>query len=349
VDLSGAALARRYYDEVVGPAVAARWPRLPHAAGRLGSGSEVLGFDDDMSRDHDFGPRVNLLVPPGMTRQLDAHLAAVLPEAFDGNPTRFATTWDPQVRHRVQVDDVPTFVASRTGIGGTERLTVSDWLSLTGQAVLEVTAGPVFVDTAGELTSARRRLAWYPDDVWAYVVATDWARMAQELPFIGRTADRGDDLGSRVIASRLAGAVMHLAHLLERRWPPYAKWTGTSLKSLPAGAAAAAPLLRAVDAQDWRTREDGLVEALRILCRLQRDVGLPAVDDPIGPFWDRPYRCIRDEVVTSLEGSITDPAVRALPRGVGSTEQWSDNVDVLVDPGRRLSLPATCGSGRAIR
>jgi Domain of unknown function (DUF4037) len=347
VDLSGAALSRRYYDEVVGPAVAARWPGLPHAAGRLASGSEVLGFDDDMSRDHDFGLRVNLLVPPDMTRRIDAYLAAVLPEAFDGYPLRFATTWDPQVRHRVQVDDVPAFVASRTGIGATDTLTVSDWLSLTGQAVLEVTAGPVFVDTAGDLTSARRRLAWYPDDVWVYVVATDWARMAQELPFVGRTADRGDDLGSRVIASRLVGVAMHLAHLLERRWPPYAKWIATSLTTLPAAGAAATPLLRAVDAQDWRTREQRLVEALRILCRLQRDVGLPAVDDPIEPFWDRPYLSIRDEVVSGLENSITDPAVRALPRGVGSAEQWSDNVDVLVDPGRRLTRPATGGSGRA--
>jgi hypothetical protein len=349
VDVSGAALSRRYYDEVVGPAVVGRWPGLPHAAGRLGSGSEVLGFDDDMSRDHDFGLRVNLLVPPGMTQQIDAYLGAVLPDVFDGHPIRFATTWDPKVRHRVQVEDVPSFVASRTGVTAADALTVSDWLSLTGQAVLEVTAGPVFVDTAGALTLARRCLAWYPDDLWAYVVATDWARMAQELPFVGRTADRGDDLGSRVIASRLAGVAMHLAHLLERRWPPYAKWTGTSLTRLPSAKAAATPLLRAVDARDWRTREQCLVDALLILNRLQRDVELPAVDDPIEPFWDRPYRRIRDEVVTSLEEAITDPAVRALRRGVGSAEQWSHNVDVLVDPRRRLTPPATGGPGRATR
>ena len=347
MDVTGAALSRLYYDEVVWPAIAAHWPGLPHAAGRLGSGSEVLGFDDDMSRDHDFGLRVNLLVPRGVTGQIDVYLDLVLPDTFHGYPIRFATTWDPQVRHRVQVDDVRTFVASRTGISAADALSVPDWLWLTGQAVLEVTAGPVFVDTAGDLTSARRRLAWYPDDLWAYVVATDWARMAQELPFVGRTADRGDDLGSRVISSRLVAVAIHLAHVLERRWPPYAKWTGTSLTRLPSANAATAPLLRAVDARDWRAREQGLTDALRILCRLQRDVGLPAVDDPIEPFWDRPYSRIRDEVVTSLEDSITDPAVRALPRGVGSAEQWSDNVDVLVDPRRRLTPPGIGGPGRA--
>jgi hypothetical protein len=341
VDVSGATLSRAYYDELVGPAIAARWPVLPHAAARLGSGSDVLGYDDAVSRDHDWGLRLNLFVPRPIAEQVDAHLDAVLPDSFGGYPTRFATTWDPQVRHRVQVEDVSTFVVSRTGITAADPLSVADWLSLTGQAVLEVTAGPVFADTAGELTAVRERLAWYPHDVWVYVVATDWVRVAQELPFVGRAAEHGDDLGSRVIASRLVGVAMHLAHLLERRWPPYSKWAGTSLSRLPDASAAAEPLLRALNARGWRTREDGLVEALRALHRLQRLVGLPALDDPVDAFWDRRYRGIRDQVATVLEESITDPVVRALPRGVGSTEQCSDNVDILVTvpppwpPGRR--------------
>jgi hypothetical protein len=335
VDVSGSALSRVYYDQLVAPAVAARWPDLPHAAGRLGSGSDVLDLDDAVSRDHDWGLRLNLLVPADMATPVDAHLDTTLPETFGGHPTRFATTWDPRVRHRVQVEDVSTLVTSRTGVHACGSLSVADWLSLTGQAVLEVTGGPVFADTAGELTQAREHLAWYPDDLWTYVVATDWARMAQELPLIGRTAEREDDLGSRAITARLVEVAVHLAHLLERRWPPYAKWVGTSLVRLPRAGAVAEPLLRALAESDWRTREEGLVDALRTLHRLQRHIGMPAVDDPVEPFWDRRYRGIRDDVVTVLEASITDPAVRALPRGVGSAEQWSHNVDVLVDPARR--------------
>ena len=340
MDVSGAALSRVFYDELVGPAIGARWPGLPHAAGRLGSGSDVLGFDDAVSRDHDFGLRMNLLVPRDVARQVDAHLDTVLPDRFSGYPARFATTWDPQVRHRVQVEDVDSFVASRIGVTACEALTVADWLSLTGQAVLEVTAGPVFVDTAGGLTAVRERLAWYPHDLWVYVVATDWARIAQELPLVGRAAERGDDLGSRVVASRLVDVAMHLAHLLERRWPPYAKWAGTSLSRLPHAATAAKPLYRALDAKDWRSREQGLVDALRTLNQLHGHIGLPAVDDPIEFFWGRPYRSIRDAVVSRLEDSVTDPAVRALPRGVGSAEQWSHNVDVLVNFAQRLPSPA---------
>jgi hypothetical protein len=201
-----------------------------------------------------------------------------------------------------------------------------------------VTAGPVFVDTTGERTAARERLAWYPDDLWAYVVATDWARLAQALPFVGRTAERGDDLGSRVIASRLVDAAMHLAHALERRWPPYAKWAGTIL-SRSIGQPSGRTVVPCPHRKRLADAETGLVGALRTLHQLQGQIGLPGVDDPVEPFWDRVYRSIRDDVVTQLEASIGDPAVRALPSGVGPAEQWSHNVDVLVDSARRLTTP----------
>jgi hypothetical protein len=81
VDVSGVALSRVYYDELVGPAIRARWPGLPHAAARLGSGSDILGFQDAVSRDHDFGLRLNLLVPSDVSGQVDAHVHTVLPDS----------------------------------------------------------------------------------------------------------------------------------------------------------------------------------------------------------------------------------------------------------------------------
>ena len=336
VSPSGAELSRSYFEHVVGPLVEARWPGLPYAAARLGSGSDVLGLDDARSRDHDWGLRLNLLVPRGLVDDVDTHLAEHLPDSFADHPVRFATTWDPAVRHRVQVETARELATSRLGVDPTTDLTVGDWLSITGQAVLEVTAGDVFADGAGELDGIRRRLEWYPDDVWRHVVAVDWARLAQELPFVGRTGERGDELGSRVVAARLAGVVMHLGHLLERRWAPYSKWLGTSFTRLPRAAAAAAPLEAALAASDWRHREAGLVLALRTLCRVQADAGLPTAPDPVEPFWDRPFLGIRDAAVSVVADSIRDPAVRLLPRGVGSVEQWSDNVDVLTHPRRRI-------------
>jgi hypothetical protein len=69
---------------------------------------------------------------------------------------------------------------------------------VSGESVLEVTAGPVFVDDPGLLTATRLSLAWYPDDVWRHVVASAWNRVDQDLPSVGRA---GQVVTSRVAAS----------------------------------------------------------------------------------------------------------------------------------------------------
>ncbi|MFZ1579127.1 MAG: DUF4037 domain-containing protein, partial [Nostocoides sp.] len=205
-----------------------------------------------------------------------------------------------------------------------------EWLSLTGQAALEVTAGAVFEDTADELTSLRDALAWYPDDVWRYVVACDWQRIDQELPLVGRAADRGDEMGSRVIAARLVGIAMHLGFLLCRRWAPYSKWLGTMFRDLPLPRALGHALNDVLEADDWHRRSDRLVAALRQLATIQRASGLPCADPVCVPFWDRPYLQINQHVIPRLLDAICDPAVLALPVGLGSIEQRTDNVDLLV-------------------
>ncbi|SBW17890.1 hypothetical protein FDG2_0415 [Candidatus Protofrankia californiensis] len=80
--VSGRDLSRRFYERAVRPLVSG----VPHAAALLGEGSEVLGFDDEISTDHDFGPRVQLFVPPGFdATPIDAALRG-LPARFDGFP-----------------------------------------------------------------------------------------------------------------------------------------------------------------------------------------------------------------------------------------------------------------------
>ncbi len=115
-----------------GPIVDARWPGLARAAGRLGSGSDVLGLDDAVSRDHDWGLRLDLMVSTDIAAEVDEHLEATLPEMFEGLPTRFTTAWDARRHHRVQVQDVASFVQSRTGVDVRDPLPPGDWLTLTG-------------------------------------------------------------------------------------------------------------------------------------------------------------------------------------------------------------------------
>lgn len=118
----GIGLAQRYYQDVVAPLLSARWPRLPHAAARLGSGSDVLGLDDETSRDHDWGLRLTLLVDGDRVDEVSNYLEQFLPDAYEGLPTRFATTWDPRVRQRAEVATAEAFVASRLGLDAADRM-----------------------------------------------------------------------------------------------------------------------------------------------------------------------------------------------------------------------------------
>lgn len=336
---SGVTLARHYYRDVVAPLLANRWPALPHAAARLGSGSDVLGMDDDTSRDHDWGLRLTLLVPPGSVDDVAEHLEKTLPDTYADLPTRFASTWDPVVRQRVEVATVEAFVTSRLGLDASGILNAVDWLCLTGQSLLEVTAGPVFTDTAGTLTRLREKLGWYPDPVWLYVVAADWTRLGEDLPLMGRTGQRGDELGSRVLAGRITQTAMHLAFMLARTWPPYPKWLGTMLTQLPVASELVPALTTVMAADHWRQRQHAMRDALEILHHAQREAGLPTPPGEVAePFFDRPFLGIRPETVTLLLSDVTDPLVRQLPPGVGAVEQWADNVKVLTDPTRRVRL-----------
>ena len=257
-------LSRRFYDEVVAPWLAHAFPGLPHAAALIGYGSELLGFDDAMSQDHNWGPRVWLYPRRARLRRacrrhrrrLRRGRAGALPRragrrgsaartsrATDrtGAATR-ATAWR-CARSRAWSRDV-------LGVALGAPLTDRAWLGLADQWLLELTAGAVFHDDDGRLTALRERLAWPPRDVWLYKLACQWRRIAEEQAFVGRTGMVGDELGSRVIAARLVRDAMRMAFLIERRYAPYPKWFGSGFARLPC-AAELAPIL---DARAGRRR-----------------------------------------------------------------------------------------------
>jgi hypothetical protein len=342
--LPGAELARQFHADVVQPLLARSMPRLRYAAGRLGSGSDVLGLDDAMSRDHDWGCRLTLLVDTpdrDAVPQLSGLLERTLPESYRGFPVRFPVTWDTSPTHKVEVATVTGFTASRLGVDPAGDMPAVDWLVLTGQSVLEVTAGPIFVDRTAELARVRARLRWYPPDVERYVLAAGWQRLSQQMPMVGRTAVRGDELGSRLLSAQLAGDLMWLAFALSRQWPPYAKWRGTAFQALAIAADLAHPLAASATAPDWRDRESSLAGACEVLLSAQRARGLPAPGSAVTRFWDRPFRTVDDAIAGGLLAGIADPYVRRLPAGIGSIEQWAGNVDVLASPARRQALRTT--------
>jgi hypothetical protein len=343
--LPGLQLCRAFYEDAVRPLVDEAYPGLPYAAARVGPGSEVVGYDTARSTDHDWGPRLELFLAAEdvdrYARPLADLLAARLPTRVRGWPTHFTPggngvrlmtpTATGPVAHRVSVTDVATWCGAALGFDASAGVTVADWLAVPTQLLAEATGGAVYHDGTGELTAVRDRLRWYPDDVWRYVLAAQWTRIAQEEPFVGRTAEAGDELGSAVLTARLVRDVMRLCLLLARTYPPYSKWLGTAFAALP-GATSIGTALRTALA-DPDQREDALCTAYESAGRWQNALGLAEPVDPVRrPFHDRPYLVVdAARFATALRTRITDPELAARPL-VGAVDQYVDSTDVLARP-----------------
>jgi hypothetical protein len=197
------------------------------------------------------------------------------------------------------------------------------------QRLAEVTSGGLFHDDLG-LAAIRDRLRWYPDDLWRYVLATLWQRIGEEEHFVGRCGEVGDELGSAVVAARLARDLMRLSLLLARRYPPYAKWLGSAFGRLPVATALGPALTRAVTATHWRDREKHLCRAYEAVARLTNAARLaPPLDPTVRGFHDRPFQVLdAARFAAALRAAITDPALRAAPL-VGPIDQVTDNSGVL--------------------
>jgi len=332
--IPGLQLAEAFYDEAVRPLLDQAFPRLPYAAALLGAGSEVLGYDTERSTDHDWGPRLLILLSGGGPDEVTAMLARRLPPVFRGYPTAFPVTREPggQARHRVEVADVATWLAGQLGFDPRPPIAAADWLTVPTQRLAEITAGAVFHDGPGELSQARGRLAWYPRDVWRYVLARQWQRVPQEEAFPGRCAEVGDELGSAVVTARLARDLMRLGLLMGRRYPPYSKWLGTAFTRLPGNADLVADLTAAISASSYQERERHLTRAYQAVAERHNRLGLTApLDTGTRLFHDRPFQVIGGaRFAAALRESIGDPRISRLPP-VGAADQFIDSTDAAGD------------------
>jgi hypothetical protein len=319
----GLELSAAFYAEVLAPQLG----DVPHSAALLGWGSDVLGYDTARSTDHGWGPRVQVFTdapaPP-----------LALPETFGGHPVRFG--WDTQPpRSWVDVTRLPAWTIEQLGFDATVGVTTLDWLLTAQQRLLGVTAGAVFADPSGELGAVRRRLAWYPDAVWRWLLACQWHRLAEEEAFVSRAAEVGDELGARVLAARQVRELMRLVLLQQRRYAPYPKWLGTGFARCTHDDELPALLARALGADQRALGAAYLAVAAR------HDAG--GLTDRVGArlrdYHDRPARVIMaDRFASALLASVDDPFLRGLPL-IGAVDQVVDCTGVLAAPDvyRRLA------------
>ena len=340
--IPGSELSRAYWHEIVRPIVDDILPGIPRAAALIGNGSDVLGFDTARSTDHGWGPRVVIFLEDRADlsderqRRLAAAIDERLPETVRGFPPRYAAQDDAPPRHQVSFTTVRAWFTAAIGFDARAEATAADWLAAPSQLLRSAVAGEVFEDQAGELTEARGRLRWYPDDVWLYLLACQWRRIDQEEPFVGRTGEVGDELGSAIVASRLVRDLMRLSFLIERQYAPYSKWLGSAFSQLTCAAALTPMFQRALAASAWKQREAALVPVFETVARAFNGLALTEPLEPtVRRFYSRPFLVLGS-------GRLAEACMARTPLASlgwsGGIDQFVDSVDVLSYPpvARRL-------------
>ena len=142
--MKGLELCRRYYAEFGAPMLAAQFPEvLPHVAvGLLGPGSECLGFDDELSRDHDFEPGFCIILPGEDI--IDRRTEFALSRAYAKLPREFLgfarSPLSPVGGNRHGPIRREELLLRTTGTPD-GALSLRDWLQLPEQSLLELTGG----------------------------------------------------------------------------------------------------------------------------------------------------------------------------------------------------------------
>lgn len=340
---TGLGLSRRFHETLVAPIIADALPQLRYAAARLGDGSEVLGFDTEMSADHNYGPTVQIVLDEADFVHADTLIAALdrqLPERFEAWTVRYPSLGR-QVRakgwltsdHGVELMTLAALAQRQFGAGLGPFSNV-DWLTFPQQRLLTLTAGAVFRDDAGQLAELRRRLDYFPRDVWLLRLAAQWDRIGEERAFVGRTGQLGDALGSHLIGARLVENLMHVAFLVERRYAPYPKWFGTAFARLDSARGLQPLLTEALEATQWQQREAAIARAAERLATLQLLRGIPgAVPPRVASYFTRPFQVINaDEIAAGLRDAMDDEILRQVASG--GIDQLTDLVPILTSPDR---------------
>lgn len=358
--IPGLKLSELFYNEAVKPILNANFPELKYASALIGFGSDTLGFDNAISRDHCWGPRLLLFLSEneydGLAKSIDTVLRRQLPRTFYNYATGFRqgdgggvvvmedakeagteqSGEKQEVDHYIWLTSLKRFFEDYAGFNPYQEIELLSWLIVPQQILRSLTAGKVFHDDLGGLTVLRQKLAYYPHDIWLLLLAAQWTRIGQEEHLMGRAGDSGDELGSIVLASRLVRDVMNLCFLLERQYAPYNKWFGTAFSQLKCAEYLDPLLKKAIQSSGWTEREKYLSQAYEYVAQMHNALGITRpLETTVSSFYDRPYKVIHAETFANeTAAAIQDEAVKQLiisgTKGtIGGIDQWADSTDIL--------------------
>ena len=231
--MTGLAEAKKLYEEYGIEAIHKAFPDCEEriAVGLAGHGSECFGFDDELSRDHDFETGFNLW----LTDEDDIKIGPRLMRLYRGLPHGEKSEKSALGGNARGVMTIGDFYIRYTGSPGAPECW-QQWMSLPMYALAEASNGEVFRDDLGEFTKERNKiLAYYPEDVRKKKIAARAAEMAQSGQYnFARCMKHGEEGAAKLAAFEFVRNACDMIFLLNRAYAPYYKWVFKAMENLPA-------------------------------------------------------------------------------------------------------------------
>lgn len=280
--MGGLELSREFFDAYGKPMLEAQFPHLlpKLAAGLFGSGSECFGYDDEISRDHDFEPGFCIFLPG--EDEVDRRSAFLLERAYAKLPKEFrgfrrqALLPVGGARHGV----LRTGEFFQAMVGAPDgNLTAAQWLTIPEEALAEAVNGELYFDNLGEVTLIRASLAEYPADIRLKRLAGQLLLMGQAGQYnYGRCLRHGETAAAQLAAHEFVKSALSAIFLLNRRYQPYYKWSFRALRALPKLGNLASPLETLISTpngpEDIPAKERIIEETALAVASLLREEGL---------------------------------------------------------------------------
>lgn len=210
--------------------------RFPEYEGRIavglcGHGSECFGYDDELSRDHDFTPGFCLW----LTAEDDRRIGVELSRAYRELHIERAQKRSELAESSRGVNRIDLFFRRYTGSDGAPE-SWEQWLYLPSYALAEASNGQVWRDELGEFSRQRELIrTGMPEDVRLKKLAARAALMAQAGQYnFTRCIKHGQQGAAMLALTEFVKAASDMIYLLNRAHMPYYKWAFRGMEELGA-------------------------------------------------------------------------------------------------------------------
>lgn len=233
--MKGLEIAEQFYEQYGKPMLDTEFPDKVSeiAVGLVGEGSECLGYDDEISKDHDFEPGFCLWINKKAYEEFGFKLErayAKLPKEFLGLQRSVV---EPSGGNRHGVIVIDEFYERLLG-APTAPDSIKRWLYTPSSALLSASCGKVFRDDKGEFSAVREILKkGYPEDIRLKKIAAHTAMMAQSGQYNYQRLIKRDETGSAQLAVfEFVKHCISVVYLLNNAYEPFYKWAYRGMRDL---------------------------------------------------------------------------------------------------------------------